>query len=83
MAWFAFVVSADVCHAGVDLGRTNMASHKVGFVNSVGVVLGHWVFGPILVQVASLALGFVLDLASCSVLLLASCSLLGREEKLH
>ena len=75
MAWFAFVVSADVCHAGVDLGRTNMASHIVDMFDPVGVVLGRRVFGPILVQVASLALGFVLDLASCSVL--------RREEKLH
>ena len=45
--------------ARVDQGVTNMASHIVGFVNSVGVVLGLWVFVPRLVQVASLALGFV------------------------
>ena len=41
MAWFLAVVGVDVCQAGVDLGFTNMASHIVGFFNSVGVVLGH------------------------------------------
>ena len=49
MAWFIFVVSADVTHAGVGHGVTNMAGHIVGFVNSgilVGVVLGLWVFVP-------------------------------------
>ena len=49
MQWFVFVVSADVCQAGVDLGGTNMAGHIVVSVNSVGVVLGHWVFHDIAV----------------------------------
>ena len=49
MQWFGFVVSADVCQAGVDLGGTNMAGHIVFSVNSVGVVLGLWVFVPRLV----------------------------------
>ena len=43
------MVSADVGQARVDQGVTNMASHIVGFVNSVGVVLGLWVFVPRLV----------------------------------
>ena len=49
MAWFASVVSADVAQARVDLGYTNMASHIVGVINPVGVVLGLWVFVPRLV----------------------------------
>ena len=72
MFWFASVVSADVAQSGVDQGSTNMASHIVGFLNSVGIVLGHWVFGPRLV------LGCFIFLVR-----LASCSVLRREETLH
>ena len=38
------MVSADVGQARVDQGVTNMASHIVGFVNSVGIVFGSCIF---------------------------------------
>ena len=57
MAWFVSVVSADVTHAGVDQGVTNMAGHIVSCVNSVGVVVGKCFFVPGPVHVVSLALG--------------------------